>query len=155
MILYLTAKSKEQISYTPDWIKVSYKEDEINYELTLDIQGSIDYDKDTLNCRCKGVLVPWVLYDLETGEETDLLSPELLSKGVIYEKFNNAKIIEIFKEGYEFRVGAYPSIINDDEESFKKAKKDKFETGNGEVVLYPEEGGTFTKQFTFETEVNI
>lgn len=155
MILYLTAKSKEKISYTPDWIKMSYKEDKVNYELTLDIQGHIDYDNNTLNCRCKGVLLPWTLLNFKTGDETDLLSYELLTTGYTEKNFSNEKIIEIFKEGYEFRVGVYPSMVNNDEESFKKAKKDKFETGYGKVVLYPEEGGIFTKQFAFETEVNI
>ena len=44
MRLYLSAKSKSHSGYTPDWLKVSYTEDGIDYDLILDIQGDIDYD---------------------------------------------------------------------------------------------------------------
>lgn len=43
MRLYLNAESKNEISYTPDWLKFSYKENGENFELTLDIQGEIDH----------------------------------------------------------------------------------------------------------------
>ena len=72
MILYLEAESKNSIGYTPDWIQVTYNENGKQLELTLDIQGWIDYNKDCLSCRCKGELVPWTLVNLGDGEEIDL-----------------------------------------------------------------------------------
>ena len=54
MRLYLDAESKNNIGYTPDWLKVSYKENRQDYELVLDIQAWIDYDSKRLSCRCKG-----------------------------------------------------------------------------------------------------
>ena len=42
MRLYLEAKSKNNIGYTPDWIKIDYEENGILYTLTLDLQGDIE-----------------------------------------------------------------------------------------------------------------
>ena len=74
MRLYLEAESKNKVGYTPDWLKVSYYENGERMELTLDIPGDIGYDIDCLSCRCKGDLIPWVLYNCESGDETDFYS---------------------------------------------------------------------------------
>ena len=42
MRLYLSAKSKLNIGYTPDWLKVTYEQDGKDFELTLDIQGDME-----------------------------------------------------------------------------------------------------------------
>ena len=60
--------------------------------MTLDIQGEIGYSPDSLDCRCKGELIPWVLYDLETGDETDLYS---LSNEEVENILPDIKIAEI------------------------------------------------------------
>lgn len=52
MRLYLNADSKNHIGYTPDTLIVKNQGNEYVY----DIQGSVDYDKDGLNCRVKGIL---------------------------------------------------------------------------------------------------
>ena len=62
MKLYLSGKT--QIGYTPDWIRIEYFDEMLNktVELTMDIQGEIDYSTETLNVRAKGELIPWVYY---------------------------------------------------------------------------------------------
>lgn len=52
MRLYLSAESKNHIGYTPDTLIVEHKGRTFIY----DIQGNVDYDKDGLNCRVKGIL---------------------------------------------------------------------------------------------------
>lgn len=67
MRLYLSAKTKT--GYTPDWIRIKYSDDNTNekVELTMDIQGEIEYNPETLNVRVKGELVPG-LYYTDTNE---------------------------------------------------------------------------------------
>ena len=62
MKLYLSGKT--QIGYTPDWLRIEYLDETLNktVELTMDIQGEIDYSTETLNVRAKGELIPWVYY---------------------------------------------------------------------------------------------
>lgn len=58
MKLYLSGKTT--IGYTPDWIRIEYFDKMLskNVELTMDIQGEIDYSTETLNVRAKGELIP-------------------------------------------------------------------------------------------------
>ena len=150
MRLYLSADSKHKIGYIPDWLKVGFNQDGKEFELTLDIQGDIDYFLDTLSCRCKGDLIPWVLYDLETGDETDLST---LSADDIENILPDEKIAEIICNSGYYTVGIYPD--NDDAETFELAKEDVLTNCEGRVEIYIDEGNYFTKDFEFETELNI
>lgn len=149
MRLYLNAESKKHFGYTPDWLKISYKENGEDFELTLDIQGDIDYATNGLRCRCKGDLVPWVLYDYENGSEIDL---SRLPVEEVNELFPISKIIELFRTGTNFRVGVYP--VEDGEIDFALAEDDTFSKGDGLCKIYDGEND-YVKEFEFEVELNI
>jgi len=146
MRLYLNAKSKNNIGYTPDWLKVSYVEDRQNFELTLDIHGDIDYDPNSLDCRCKGDLIPWVLYNNTNGSEIDLYD---LSEEEVDEMFPIKRIAELLQMGTEFIVGIYP--VNDSEENLKLCNEDTFSDCIGICELYDGEND-YEIRFEFETE---
>ena len=149
MRLYLNAESKKCFGYTPDWLKVNYAEKGKELELTLDIQGDIDYSRDSLRCRCKGDLVPWVLYDYEDGNEIDLSS---MSQEEVDELFPISKIIELFRTGTNFRVGVYP--VEGGEIDLALAEDDTFGKGEGLCEIYDGEND-YIKEFEFEVELNI
>ena len=51
MRLYLTAKTKYNIGYTPDWIQITIpkpEKPEHTLSLTMDIHGEIGYDPETV-----------------------------------------------------------------------------------------------------------
>lgn len=148
MRLYLNAESKNNVGYTPDWLKVSYKENGQNYKLTLDIQAWIDYNNECLSCRCKGDLIPWVLWNCTTGEETDLNS---LSGEELEIKFPNRKIAEIVCNSSSYEVGIYPA----DEEKFDLAENDILSQCEGIFEMYIDEDNYIQKDFQFTTELNL
>lgn len=149
--LYLNAKSKKKIGYTPDWIKLSLPNNE---EITFDIRGDIDYDKNTLSCRVKGYLDPWVLNDVD-GEEHDLSE---LSETEIAEQYPDKKICEMFKNAKEITVGIYP--VDDSSNNFKLAKEDVLSSCSGKVEIWlvdktnNNNGSLFEYQFAFNVELN-
>lgn len=69
MRLTLKAESTLGRGYTPDWIRISFPDpnnaDEFA-ELTMDIEGSIDYIPTGLDVQVKGELIPWS-YSAEDG----------------------------------------------------------------------------------------
>ena len=147
MRLYLSANSKKNIGYTPDWLKVTYEDNGHLCELTLDIQGSIDYDKESLNCRCKGDLIPWTLLDYDVDVEVDLYE---LSKESVEAIYSNKRIAEIICEGHDHRVGVYP--VNDN--VFEEALMDVFSDYKGYFEMHVD-GHDYKKEFKFDTEVNF
>jgi hypothetical protein len=136
MRLYLDTDSKKHIGYTPDWLKVTYNE----LEYTFDIQGEIDYEKDGLHCRVKGDLIPWTTYDLDIGSDEDIYMCDIIPPEMI---------AEIIKNGYDYRVGLYPS--DDSKEGIDAAENDSVDDGHG-IFIY---GYDYYVEFTFETELNI
>lgn len=146
MKLYLYAISKNSIGYTPDWLKVNYEENEQKLELTLDIQGEIDYSADCLNCRCKGDLIPWTLYNTINEEKINLYD---LPQEEIDKIFSSKKIAEILQIGKNFRVGI--NIVN--EENLKLAEKDVLSDCIGICNLYDSEDN-YEIHFKFEAEFN-
>lgn len=149
MRLYLNAKSKNNVGYTPDWLQVTYDENGKQYELNLDIRGEIDYDPTSLSCRCKGDLIPWTLFDLDNGDEIDLSE---LSEEEIESLYPNKKLAEIFEKGYNFLIGIYP-VDNEDDDDYEN---DILSDCAGEIILYiAEEDIDYSKTFEFDTEVNI
>lgn len=144
MRLYLSAKSKNNIGYTPDWLKVIYTNEKgEDIELTLDIQGLTDYHTDGLYCRVKGELLPWTTYDLETGDEVDLSKIE-----DIEEIYSVEELLNIIQNGSDHRIGIFPADIS--EEGIAAAEEDKVDNGEAELMW-----GDRTVSFKFETELNI
>ena len=144
MKLYLSGKTK--IGYTPDWIRIEYFNETLNktVELTMDIQGEIDYSTETLNARAKGELIPWVYYTEDN--EIDLLElPE--EETLKYEELFNKYIT---KASY-ITIGLYP-----EPEDFNESENpvdDKFELGIGEYY-YIENNKEKHFKFIFKAEVN-
>jgi hypothetical protein len=150
MRLYLSAESKQNIGYTPDWLKVCFNQDGKEFELTLDIQGTIDYSPDTLSCRCKGELIPWVLWDLDTGDETDLSS---LSTEELECIWPDKKIADIVCNSRTYEIGIYP--VGDNDEVFELAEKDVLTNCEGCFEMYVDEDNHYNVDFKFNTELNI
>jgi hypothetical protein len=146
MRLYLNAKSKNKIGYTPDWLKVTYTNEKgEDIELTLDIQGFTDYHTDGLSCRTKGELLPWTTYDLETGEETDLSAIENIE-----EIYSVDYLLDIIEHGDNHIIGIFPADTS--EEGIEAAEDvDGDDLGYGEAELI---WGERTVYFKFETELN-
>lgn len=144
MRLYLSAKTKT--GYTPDWIRIKYSDDNPNenVELTMDIQGEIKYNAETLNVRVKGELVPW-LYYTDTNE-TDLSE---LSEGKAkhYEKLFNKYI----NEASNITIGFYP--VTEDYDENKHTTIEEFNNSQGEYH-YIEDGEQKQITFTFNGELN-
>ena len=147
MRLYLDAKSKNNIGYTPDWIKIDYEENGTLYTLTLDLQGDIDYNEDTLSCRYKGDLVPWTIYDNETGDEYNLSE---MDEDDLEFFMPVEKIISIIENGSDYVIGIYPVF----EKDFELAEDDKLTDCNGSISVYYDRK-EIAKEFVFETELNI
>ena len=150
MRLYLDAESKNHIGYTPDWLKVSFEENGETLELTLDIQGDIDYDNTCLSCRCKGDLIPWALWNCDTGVETDL---SLLSEADIDDVWPNDKIAEVICKSNDYEVGLYPA--DDENETYEHSKGDVLSNCKGSIEIYVDENHYYTKDFDFIPELNI
>ena len=153
MRLYLNAESKNKVGYTPDWLRVSFYENGERIELTLDIQGVTDYDDDCLSCRCKGDLLPWVLYNCESGKEIDLYS---LTEKEIDDILPDEKVAKIICESEDYEIGIYPVTNGDcnEEEVFERAKDDKVSNGEGSFEMFVDDK-YYYKDFEFETELNI
>ena len=147
MRLYLDAKSKNNVGYTPDWIKVSFEENGVLYDLVLDIQGTTDYNNTCLSCRCKGELIPWVLWNYETGDEINLYE---LAEEEVYSKFPDEKIAKIICDNEDFEIGIYPT----GDDNFEKAKDDILSECNGLIEIYVDDH-LYEKEFTFATELNL
>ena len=150
MRLYLSAESEQKIGYTPDWLRVQFERDGKELLLTLDIHGEIGYCTDTLSCRCKGDLIPWVLYDLNEGDEFDLST---LPEEELEIAWSDERIAEIIRNGNYYEVGIYP--VGDSDEIIKLAEEDTLTNCEGRVEIYIDENNYFTKDFEFETELNI
>ena len=159
MRLYLSAESKNKVGYTPDWLKVSFYENGERMELTLDIQGDIDYDKYCLSCRCKGAKRLEELEENqkkldETGDEIDLYS---LTDERVEKMFPDERVAKIICESEDYEIGIYP-VTNgdcDDKEIFKSAEEDSVSNCKGSFEMFIDDEKYYQKDFEFETELNI
>lgn len=157
MRLYLEAESKNKVGYTPDWLKVTFYENGEQMKLTLDIQGDIDYDKGCLSCRCKGNLIPWVLYNCENGDEIDLYS---MTDEQVEKIFPDERIAKIICGSSDHIIGIYPVTNGDceDEEILKRAEDDTVSDGKGSFEMFTSDvkgEHHYHKEFEFETELNV
>ena len=145
MRIGLKAKSKNQIGYTPDWIKVSFSENSQNIDLVFDIQGEISYTTNTLNCSIKGELIPWTIW--KDGEEIDISE-----KANIQEEIS-INLLKILRKSTDFEVGIYP--IDDSVENYPLAKEDIVKNGIGFIEVYlPQQDEFKSVNFNFQTELN-
>lgn len=151
MRLYLEAESKNKVGYTPDWLRVSYYKNGDRMELTLDIQGEVNYIDKCLSCRCKGYLIPWGLYNCESGDEIDLYS---LSDEQIEDILPHAEVARIICESEDYEIGIYP-VTNGNDEIFERAKTDVVSDGKGSFEIFVDDENYYRKDFEFEVEVNI
>ena len=152
MRLYLEAESKNKVGYTPDWLKVTFYENGKQMELTLDIQGDISYDDKCLSCRCKGELIPWVLYDCENSDEVCLYSMTDEQVGKI---FPDERVAKIICESEDYEIGIYPVTSRDcNEEVFERAEDDEVSNRKGSFEMFVDDK-YYYKDFEFETELNI
>ena len=149
MRLYLNARSKNNIGYVPDWLKVCYKENGQELELALDIQGEISYEKNGLDCRCKGDLVPWTLFNMENGEE---INYDEMSEEEVDKLLPIKKIADILQTGTDFRIGIYPADCSHCN-VWESAKEDVLSDCKGTCMLYDGEN-EYEINFVFEAELN-
>lgn len=144
MKLYLSGKTK--IGYTPDWIRIEYFDETLNktVELTMDIQGEINYSTETLNVHAKGELIPWVYY---TDDNEINLSELPEEEALKYEELFNKYITK----ASDITIGLYP-----EPEDFNESENlvnDKFELGIGEYH-YVENNKQKHFKFIFKAEIN-
>lgn len=148
MRLYLDATSKNSVTYTPDWLRVTFTEDGKNLEMCLDIRGDIDFKPNCLSCRCKGELIPWVLRNLDTDEETELYE---LPEKVVNTAYPEDKLAQIICNAKTYEVGIYPAY----EKDFKAAYIDNLTDCNGTIDIYIDPQHHYIKDFEFTTETYL
>lgn len=142
MKLYLTAKSKKNISYTPEYIHITLT---TGTKITLDVRGEITHSSDGLNCRVKGELIPWIITDAEGAKgvinELYEMPDELIEKW-----FSEALVCNSFNHATEIIIEVYSAPENFD------FKGDELADGRG-TIEYVCNNETVVKGFTFKTEI--
>lgn len=154
MRLDIEAKNIQGIGYTPDWLTITYKnENNEQIELTLDVSGAIDYSSDGLDCRVKGELTPLMERNMETGMETELNG---MSEEEIKEQYPTQRLWELIDKSSRFVVGLYPVYYRerDREEIFNAAMMDQFTSCYG-VLEINVNGKIKAKAFEFIAELNF
>ena len=112
MRLTLKADSTLGRGYTPDWIRISFPDpnntDEFA-ELTMDIEGSIDYIPTGLDAQVKGELIPWS-YSAEDGwvDLSSLSEEEQQPYFELFEKY--------LATSTDIVVGIYPCVDTDEDD---------------------------------------
>lgn len=147
MRLELHGKSKKRIGYVPDWIQILYKKDNKFCNLTLDIQGNIAYNKESLDCACKGELIPWTYSVCGSSKEVNFYDIEADDAERM---FPDEKIIEIFEKGLAFMVGVYPC-----KDEFLEASEDDEITDCFGFFERNTDNSSYSKKFKFDTEINL
>lgn len=145
MRLYLSADSKQNQGYTPDWIRIRFKENEQELELTMDITGETDYNPTTVDCRTKGQLQPWTIADGSQILDLD----EIVETDEDFESYLNL-FNQNIETAQEIVVGLYPT----DDELYKDDILTNCQ-GEYEFVFDFNKGQSKIVNFTFETEINI
>lgn len=142
MRLTLKADSTLGRGYTPDWIRISFPDpnntDEFA-ELTMDIEGSIDYIPTGLDAQVKGELIPWS-YSAEDGwvDLSSLSEEEQQPYFELFEKY--------LATSTDIVVGIYPCVDTDEDD--EDDEYDVMSEGVGEYAPNTGEDVSFT--FTCE-----
>lgn len=150
MRLYLSAQTKYNIGYTPDWIQITIpkpEKPEHTLSLTMDIQGEIGYDPESVNVRVKGDLIPWALVDSESDKEKDLSDIDDEQLNYYTNLFNNN-----LETATEVVIGLYP-IDEDKYDNLESAVK--FTECEGEYEFVDKNDGYKSISFKFDVEVNL
>lgn len=145
MRLYLSADSKQNQGYTPDWIRIRFKENEQELELTMDITGETDYNPTTVDFHTKGQLQPWTLYSDTLHLDLD----EIVETDEDFEYYLNL-FNQNIETAQEIVVGLYPT----DDELYRDDILTNCQ-GEYEFVFDFNKGQSKIVNFTFETEINI
>lgn len=154
MRLYIEAKNIQGIGYTPDWLAITYKnENDEPIELILDILGEVAYSSQSLDCGVKGDLTPLMERNMKTGIETELNGT---SEEEIREQYPTQRLWELIDKSSRFVVGLYPvyDCDRDGEEIFNTAMMDQFTSCYG-VIEINVNGEIKTKEFEFVAELNF
>lgn len=154
MRLYIEAKNIQEIGYTPDWLTITYKnENDEPIELILDILGEVAYSSQSLDCGVKGDLTPLMERNMETGIETELNG---MSEEEIEKQYPAQRLWEFMDKSSRFVVGLYPvyDCDRDGEEIFNTAMMDQFTSCYG-VIEINVNGEIKTKEFEFVAELNF
>lgn len=142
MRLTLKADSTLGRGYTPDWIRISFPDpnntDEFA-ELTMDIEGSIDYIPTGLDAQVKGELIPWS-YSAEDGwvDLSSLSEEEQQPYFELFEKY--------LATSTDIVVGIYPCVDTDEDD--EDDEYDVMSEGVGEYA--PNKGVDVSFTFTCE-----
>ena len=144
MRLTLKADSTLGRGYTPDWIRISFPDpnntDEFA-ELTMDIEGSIDYIPTGLDAQVKGELIPWS-YSAEDGwvDLSSLSEEEQQPYFELFEKY--------LATSTDIVVGIYPCAYADEDD-----EDDEYDVMSEGVGEYSPNKGVDVS-FTFTCEHN-
>lgn len=144
MRLTLKAASTLGRGYTPDWIRISFPDpnntDEFA-ELTMDIEGSIDYIPTGLDAQVKGELIPWS-YSAEDGwvDLSSLSEEEQQPYFELFEKY--------LATSTDIVVGIYPCVDTDEDD-----EDDEYDVMSEGVGVYAPNKGVDVS-FTFTCEHN-
>jgi len=141
MRLYVEAKSKLGIGYTPDCVVIDYEKDSVEYELRLDIQGYVECGRKDMSSRCKGELAVASLVVKETGEEVTDTS-----------FLTDTEIAEAICLSEHIAIGIYPS--DGCEETYAMCSGDEISQCEGSFEMSTERGH-FEREFTFEPFIEV
>lgn len=137
MRLYLSGESKFNIGYTPDTLIIVTKDDK-QYE--FDIQGDVDYESDSLNCRVKGDLFFKVDLADDYDDYLDCKTNNLYEK--LLELLNNKENKVI--------IAIYPTSECEDNPNLGK---DELTSCKGKLSVYlPQHNEEKEVDFDFRTE---
>ena len=139
MELYLNAKSKKNISYTPEYIHITLT---TGTKVTLNIKGEVTHSVNGLNCSVKGELIPWVITDVN-GNKNELYK---ISDKMIKGWLSETLICNSFNHATEIIIEAYSAPENFD------FKDDELADGKG-TIEYVCNNETVVKGFTFKTKI--
>ena len=102
-----------------------------------------------MSCRCKGDIVPWVLWDCEKGDEIDL--SELTEEDVL-RMFPGERLANILQNSDTYEIGI--ATIDTTDEIIRLAESDKL-TNAKATLMCCFDNISFEKEFTFDYELNV
>lgn len=119
MRLYLSATSKNHIGYTPDVLVIKTKRKTYEY----DINGTVDFDYDGLDCRVKGDLE---IRDSKTEEFREMNKAEEAKLLTLLSDLTKNKAIEI---------NIYPAEDREEQEWVDLVENDELDEGSATLEL--------------------
>lgn len=159
MRMFFIAYSELELGYTPDWIRIEFKNPEDSSEtitLTMDISGEISYFSKNLDVFVKGELVPWV-YSSSANDDRDFGQGELSKEETEFylDMFNKN-----LPNAESITVGVTPIMEEEKYCKFieKKGTEDSFSWCKGGYIYTEKEGNSFVEKeeaLSYSCEINI